>query len=240
MGFHENNARVRNASQSPTQPTSRGGMRSQQAVSEPSYIAVIGAVKTPQVFETTERAIPLQTLIERAGGQTADSIGSVRIMQHAKTRYMADLQHHRDLALTDGQVVFVLPRGGRPAQVVDPRKAPPDRFVLISGLAPGPLLFNLGNQSRTFADLLDLLGQPSEMIDRQQVSASLPHGQSMQFDSLLVHNTVIDFDPQAVWRWTEGSATSRPSNLTPPRLLPRRRPSPRAKPRLNRSLSRPC
>lgn len=198
MGVSENNLRVRNAGQTAAQPTSRDGMQPQQPVSEMSSIAVIGAVKTPMVFETTERAIPLQTLIQRAGGETADSIGTVRIMQHAKTRYMTDLKSHLDLALTDGQVVFVLPRGGRPAQVVDPRKAPPDRFVLISGLAPGPLLFNIGNQSRTFADLLQLLGQSPELVDRQQVLASLPHGQSMQLNSLLVHNTVIDFDPQAV------------------------------------------
>ena len=198
MGVSENNTRVRNAGQVSAQPTRPDGTRPQQPATETSSIAVIGAVKTPTVFETTERAIPLQTLIERAGGETADSIGSVRIMLHAKTRYMIDLDSHRDLALTDGHVVFVLPRGGRPAQVVDPRKAPPDRFVLISGLAPGPLLFNIGNQSHTFADLLQILGQSSELVDRQLVLASLPHGQSMQLDSLLVHNTVIDFNPQSV------------------------------------------
>ncbi len=198
VGLRENNISVRNAGQLPAQPTSRGGTRPNQPASELSYIAVIGAVKTPTVFETTERAIPLKALLERAGGVTADSIGTVRVLQHAQTRYITDLQNHLDVALTDGQVVLVLPRGGRPAQVADPRQAPPDRFILISGLARGPLLFNIGNQSRTFADLLKLLGQAPDMIDRQQVSATLPHGQKLQFDSLLVHNTVIDFDPQAV------------------------------------------
>ncbi len=174
------------------------GMHQRPAVSEPSYIAVIGAVKTPTVFETTERSIPLKTLIERAGGETAESLGTVRIMEQGKTRFMTDLQSHPQLQVTDGQVIFVVPLGGRLAKVADIRQAPRDRFVLISGLARGPLLFNIGNQPRTFGDLLQLLGQSTELVARQQVNATLPHGQWVELQSLLVHNTVIQFNPEAV------------------------------------------
>ena len=93
----------------------------------------------------------------------------------------------------------MVPRGGQPARVTNTRQAPPDRFVLISGIAPGPLLFNIGNQSRTFGDLLLLLGQSPEMVSRQQVNATLPHGQWMERDSLLVHNSVIHFHQEAVF-----------------------------------------
>ena len=182
----------------PGQMAHLSGMHQRPAVSEPSYIAVIGAVKTPTVFETTERSIPLKTLIERAGGETAESLGTVRIMEQGKTRFMTDLQSHPQLQVTDGQVIFVVPLGGRLAKVADTRQAPRDRFVLISGLVRGPLLFNIGNQSRTFGDLLQLLGQSPELVARQQVNATLPHGQWVELQSLLVHNTVIHFNPEAV------------------------------------------
>lgn len=182
----------------PGQMAHLSGMHQRPPASEPTYIAVIGAVKTPTVFETTERSIPLKTLIERAGGETAESMGTVRIMEQGKTRFMTDLLSHPQLQATDGQVIFVVPVGGRLAKVTDSRQAPADRFVLISGLARGPLLFNIGNQSRTFGDLLQLLGQSTELVARQQVNATLPHGQWVELQSLLVHNTVIHFNPEAV------------------------------------------
>ena len=177
-----------------------GGVRPNQPDSEPAYshIAVIGAVKTPVVFETTQNAVPLKNLIEQAGGETAESLGTVRIMEHADSQFITNLQSHPTLMVTDGQVVIVTSRGGRPARVNNPRQPLPNRFVLISGLAPGPLLFNIGNQSRTFGDLLQLLGQSPEMIVRQQVKATPPQDQWMELDSLLVHNTVIHFDKEAV------------------------------------------
>ena len=192
------NFNTQGVSQPAAQTTRPRGVRQTQPVFEPSFIAVIGAVKTPTVFETAEPAVPLKTLIERAGGETAESIGTVRIMERTHTRFMTTLQNHLDLSVTHGQVVFVVPRGGRPARVTDPRQPPPVRLVLISGLARGPLLFNIGNQSRTFGDLLVLLGQSPEMFALQQVKATQPQGQWMERESLLVHNTVIDFNPEGV------------------------------------------
>ena len=198
MGQSGSNFNSPVVSQPAVQTVRSGVARQNRSATEPTYIAVIGAVKTPTVFESAEPAVPLKTLIERAGGETAESIGTVRIMERTQTRFMTTLQHHLDLAVTHGQVVFVVPRGGRPARVTDPRQPPPVRLVLISGLARGPLLFNIGNQSRTFGDLLLLLGQSPELIARQQVQATQPQGQWMERESLLVHNTVIDFTPEGV------------------------------------------
>ncbi len=194
----ENHLNVQSMRRPAAQTTRQSVARPNQPVSESSLIAVIGAVKTPAVFESAERVVPLKTLIERAGGESAESIGSVRIMEGTRTRLMTTLQHHLDLAVTHGQVVFVVPRGGRPARVSDPRQPPPARLILISGLARGPLLLNLGNQSRTFGDLLLQLGQSPDLVARQQVLATQPQGQWMNLDSLLVHNTVIDFNPDSV------------------------------------------
>ena len=198
MGQSGSNFNSPVVSQPAVQTVRSGVARKNQPATEPTYIAVIGAVKTPTVFESAESAVPLKTLIERAGGETAESIGTVRIMERTQTRFMTTLQHHLDLAVTHGQVVFVVPRGGRPARVTDPRQPLPVRLVLISGLARGPLLFDIGNQSRTFGDLLLLLGQSPELIARQQVQATQPQGQWMERESLLVHNTVIDFTPEGV------------------------------------------
>ncbi len=198
MGQSGSNFNAQSVSQPAVQTAGPGVARQNQPATEPIYIAVIGAVKTPTVFESAEPAVPLKTLIERAGGETTESIGTVRIMERTQTRFMTTLHHHLDLAVTHGQVVFVVPRGGRPARVTDPRQPPPARLVLISGLARGPLLYNIGNQSRTFGDLLLLLGQSPELFARQQVKATLPQGQWMDRESLLVHNTVIDFNPEGV------------------------------------------
>lgn len=197
-GQSGSNFNTQGAGQPTVQATRSEVPRPSRPVLEPAYIAVIGAVKTPRVFESAEPAVPLKTLIEQAGGETAESLGTVRIMERTHTRFITTLQNHLDMAITHGQVVFVVPRGGRTAQVTDPRQPPPVRMVLIGGLARSPLLFNIGNQSRTFGDLLLLLGQPTDLVDRQQVKATLPQGQWMTHDSLLVHNTVIDFNPEAV------------------------------------------
>ncbi len=170
----------------------------QQPVGELSYMAVIGAVKSPTVFETSEHSVPLHTLIERAGGETRESLGSIRIMERGVSRFSVTIQSGRDQPITNGQIVFVTPRGGRPAHVVDPRQPLPDRLILISGLARGPLLFNIGNQSKSFGDLLVTLGQSPEMVANQQVTATAPQGMWMDLDSLLVHNTVVHFDSHAV------------------------------------------
>lgn len=189
-------------SQKVAQPLRQGAhlglSRRKTANSDVPYIVVFGAVKSPTVFETTELAIPLQTLIERAGGETIDSIHAVRILEHAAIRYKPNLPSTLSLQVARGQIVFVVPRGGKSAQRLDPRQVPPDRFVLISGLDRRPLLFNVGKQSRTFSDLLLSLGQSPDLVERNQVIGTQPQGVWMDADSPLIHNTGIHFEPESV------------------------------------------
>ncbi len=183
----------------PLGQSARLGMtRQRPTISDSPFVAVFGAVKTPAVFETTELSVPLQTLIERAGGETSESIGSVRIMEHAATRFKPNQSSKLNLQIARGQVVFVVPRGGRTAQVFDPRRPAPDKIVLITGLKSQPLLFNIGNQPRAFGELLIKLGQSEDLMAKGQVAGTLPQGTLMDLESQLAHHVGIHFEPEAV------------------------------------------
>ena len=192
------NYNYRNAAPSTNQQPLASAPRQDQPGPELFYYAVIGAIRTPTVFQSTEPAVPLKTLIDRAGGETPVSLGTVRIMEQARPKLLFDIRSNPNQMVKSGQVVFVTPRGGRPLQLVDSRTPAPDRLILISGLAPGPLLFNIGNQSQTLGDLLRRLGQDPAQLTYDQVIAVQPQAKSMDLDSLLVHNTVVHFQPEAV------------------------------------------
>lgn len=167
--------------------------------SELTYIAVIGAVKRPAVFETTQRSVPLGELIERAGGLTSKSLGTVCMMDRGRTRVLVNLDRSADQQIEHGQVVFVAPRAGsQPQPIMTSRQPAPDKLILLSGLSRGPLLFNIGNQSRTLGDLIVSLGQSPEMLDREEVTPAHPDGGTMDLGSVLVSNTVVHFSPEAV------------------------------------------
>lgn len=180
------------------QSTRLGVTRKKNTVSDSPYIAVFGAVMTPTVFETTELSVPLQTLIERAGGETLESIGSVQIKEHAATRFKPNQSSKLNPPVARGQVVFVVPRGGRTAQTFDPRKPASGKFVLITGLDARPLLFNVGNQSRTFGQLLLRMRQSEDLLANGQVTGTQTQGAIMDLDSQLTQNSGIHFDPEAV------------------------------------------
>lgn len=166
---------------------------------ELTFIAVIGAVKRPAVFETTRRNVPLGELIERAGGLTSKSLGTVCLMDRGRTRVLVNLDWSADQPLEHGQVVFVAPRAGsQPQPIMTSRQPVPDKLILLSGLSRGPVLFNIGNQSRTLGDLIVSLGQAPDMLEREEVTPTCPDGETMDLGSVLAANTVVHFNPDVV------------------------------------------
>ena len=194
------NANVSQSAKSASQPTRTASKQQTLPISDQTYIAVIGAVKTPCVIETTERAVSLKRVIDRAGGETSDSIGMISLMDQAgQSRGLTQIDASLDKLITNGQVVFVALNGGKTPQSLDPRQPAPDNLVLISGLAPEPMLFNFGGEPHPLKDLLYSLGQPVEMIKSGDVCAIiLPQGSAMGRESLLLRNTMIRFNPLAV------------------------------------------
>ncbi len=204
-----------------------------------TYIAVIGAVNQPAVIETSEQSLPLGTLIQRTGGLSADSMGTVCLLDSERAHSIESIERTIHQRIENGQIVFLIPRGGNsPTQLLASR--PVTTRILITGLTAGPRLYRLDRQGWLFGDLLVNLGQSTQMFELGDVYATHPQGVRMTLDNELVANTIIHFNPAAVSQeglrdaflrgfrleptirldaqastTTAPSATARPENPTP-------------------------
>lgn len=170
-----------------------------QPQSSQTYIAVIGAVNQPAVFETSQRSLPLGVLIEKAGGMSADSYGSVTMLDVSRAPTIEPVARSLNLPVGNGQIAYLFPRGGNsPTQLLGSRAAPVSKKILITGLTNGPRLFRVDNQRRKLGDFLISLGQSIEMYEQGYVVAFHPQVGDMKLDSELLANTVIHFTPAAV------------------------------------------
>ena len=227
------NMNASRAESSPQETWTSGSHTPDSSGAELTSIAVIGAVKRPAVFETTRRSVPLGELIERSGGLTSKSLGTVCMMDRGRTRVLVNLDRSADQLIEHGQVVFVAPRAGsQPQPIMTSRQPIPDKLILLSGLSRGPLLFNIGNQSRTLGDLIVSLGQSPEMLDREEVTPAHPDGGTMDLGSVLVSNTVVHFNPESVdpggiqQALQNGFRFEPPTNLDTPVAVPESRSAP--------------
>lgn len=170
-----------------------------QSQSTLTYMAVIGAVNQPAVFETSERSLPLGLLIEKAGRMSAESYGGVTMLDVTRAQTTEPVARSLDQQVGNGQIAYLVPRGGNsPTQLLGSRAAPVSKKILITGLTNGPRLFRVDNQRRKLGDFLVALGQSVEMYDRRDVIAFHPQVGMMNLDSELIANTVIHFNPAAV------------------------------------------
>lgn len=164
-----------------------------------TYIAIIGAVNQPAVFETSERLLPLGALVERAGGLSPDSNGTVCMLDRGRSHSIEPIAWNLNLKVGHDQIVYVLPRGGNsPTQLLGSSAVLPSKKILITGLTNGPRLFRVDNQRRTLGDFVMFLGQSVELYERGDITATQPQGVSMNLNSELVANSVISFNPAAM------------------------------------------
>ncbi|RLS54502.1 MAG: hypothetical protein DWH91_11705 [Planctomycetota bacterium] len=160
-----------------------------------TVIAVIGEVKSPTVFLTRQSNVSLKTLIEKAGGQSEQSIGSFRILEYGQAREIISLERDPLRKIHSGQVVLVVPRGGIPAHSSSSRA--PSRYILIHGLAEVPLILQLNDSISTLRDFTRSLGQPDENLSRTVVAS--PQGRWVEnADVRMPNGTVVLFDPRIV------------------------------------------
>ena len=170
-----------------------------QAQSALTYIAVIGAVNQPAVFETSERSLPLGMLIEKAGRLSADSYGGYCMLDMTRAQSIEPVARNVNQPVGSGQIVYIVPRGGNsPTQLLGSRAVSSTKKILITGLTNGPRLFRLDNQRLKLGEFVVALGQSIELLDQNEVIAFHPQVGVMNRDSELVANTVIHFNPAAV------------------------------------------
>lgn len=162
-----------------------------------TVIAVIGEVKSPTVFLTRQSNVPLKTLIEKAGGQSEQSIGSFRILEYGQAREIISLERDPLRKIHSGQVVLVVPRGGIPARPSSSKTPSPSRYILVHGLAEVPLILPLNESISTLRDFTRSLGQPDENLSRTVVAS--PQGRWIEnADVRMPNGTVVLFDPRIV------------------------------------------
>lgn len=170
-----------------------------QSQTAQTYVAVIGAVNQPAVFETSQRSLPLGQLIEKAGGMSADSYGGVSMLDMSRAQTIEPVARSLNLPVGNGQIAYLVPRGGNsPTQLLGSRAAPVNKKILITGLTNGPRLLRVDNQRPKLGDFLVSLGQSVEMYERRDVIAFHPQVGTMDLDSELIANSVIHFIPTAV------------------------------------------
>ncbi len=215
------------------------------AQAEISAIAVIGEVNRPGVFLTEQVSVPLKTLLEKAGGETQNSVGTFRILEYGETREAISLNRDPNRKITSGQVLLVVPRGGMIARSGNAKSPIQERHVLIHGLAEVPLLLKLPAAVSTLQDLTRALGQPYENLSRTM--GSLPQGGWMSspdirlasgsvilFDDRVVNQTGVQlalarglkFQPEISLDTPPAPATARPVAPQPPEAPPSNRPAP--------------
>lgn len=164
-----------------------------------TYIAVIGAVNQPAVFETSERSLPLGLLVKKAGDLSPDSYGGVCMLDMTRAQSIAPVARNVNQPVGNDQIVYLVPRGGNsPTQLLGSSAVSTNKRVLITGLTSGPRLLRIDNQRLSLGQFLVLLGQSSQMGERNEVIAFHPQVGTMNRDSELIPNTVIHFNPAAV------------------------------------------
>ena len=170
-----------------------------QTQSALTYIAVIGAVNQPAVFETSERSLPLGMLVEKAGRLSADSYGGYCMLDMTRAQSIEPVARNVNQPVGSGQIVYIVPRGGNsPTQLLGSSAVSSTKKILITGLKTGPRLFRVDNQRRKLGEFLVALGQSIELLDQNEVIAFHPQVGAMNRDSELIANTVIHFNPAAV------------------------------------------
>lgn len=92
-----------------------------QSDSKPGYFTVLGQVAKPGVYETSKKSVSLNEVIQRAGGQTANAAGSVRIVRGNRASISIMLPARYSLA--SGDVVVVERKRTFSSTVIQPNRS---------------------------------------------------------------------------------------------------------------------
>lgn len=181
------------------------------ASERPTYIAVLGHVARPGVYETTEDFPSLFDVVRRAGGLRQTASHNVRIIRHGRAGQQAYYFSDSRLKLFRGDVVVVegMRSGGSgripqhlPTVESDPSGSLATIQLALVNLIDRPVVIRLPPDQATLSDITAILRQPQESIPHIRViedgTAHLRRNGPITPSTLLESGSVLVFDPALV------------------------------------------
>jgi hypothetical protein len=172
------------------------------------YVAVMGQVVRPAVFEFQTPLPQLVEFLNLTGGLTSQASGSIRIIRGGRSHQFF-LSPRLSLQLIADDLVIVESNqfvAGRRRNAGLPSAAPPPTVVQIGlvNLISRPVILDLPGEQADLAQLLSVLHQP--LSDKAEITVFKP-GSGMQavplsqaFETTLATGSVLMFDPTTVNR----------------------------------------
>ena len=158
------------------------------------HCSVIGAVQFPGTYAGEFPSIMLRTLLEQAGGITADAAGTVRIL-HAGQQQVLSIAPLIDKVVVPSESVVVVD-----SSVAGPRSGVGDQVaytdVACLNLLERPVVLWLDPQQATLSGLLNLLRQRPDVSQTVQVIA--PPSTLRASPNALTSGDVLVFDPRSI------------------------------------------
>lgn len=163
----------------------------------PSSFAILGEVRKPGIYTSSQPQVTIQQLIQSAGGQTERSNGYLRIYENGRSFEMLPVERLLQQTVQNGQVVYIAAGVGNRARTLTLNEAP-YRPIVLTGIAPEPLLLNISDRSTTVEQLILVLGQVPEILGADEFVAISPERGWLGPDHLLISNTIVHFPTEAV------------------------------------------
>lgn len=165
-----------------------------------TFVAVMGAVRQPGVYELSSAEPPLWELVDRSGGLSPQARGIIRIVRHGRVAVHTHVATGMRTVLNPGDVVVI------PA----PRQRKPNAVeVALVGLLDRPVVLRLRPQHANVPRLVELLEQSRTAESAVRVGG-VP-GNRVHAPAIPQYG-VLTFDPRTI-------ARDRLPQLPPPVLL---------------------
>ena len=158
------------------QVESRTTRASRSATEPPHYVAVMGEVKSRDVFAFPSDSPTLRELILRSGGLTPLAGDTVRILRNGRTILTVRSDSGLTMRLRSGDVVLVSKRALQGSQVArrsksSERTAATVEVVLLN-LIQRPVVLRLRPRHANLPTLLRLLGQQPDIVSSIRIIGS--------------------------------------------------------------------